>query len=251
MIHSRMGRSNPPRKARSSLRAITRIPSLTPDLHDDYGTTPEVLSPLLTHSRSLPRITMSHSSTPSLNGKDFSPTKADKGSSHRGKHLVRGAQLRRNEACSACRRRRTRCDAAKPHCGACVRHHRHLKRQNEIGGEDEDCGCIYDKAGSVKRSVSGSGAESGGGSKSASRSVSSVEQKTPRPSPIQAIKKRMVRPVRAVSLSMARETSRVNRIDQGSLRPATALAGMQGGWGWGGLSTDRSGTSPHPFICST
>ncbi|BEI93175.1 uncharacterized protein CcaverHIS019_0508030 [Cutaneotrichosporon cavernicola] len=36
--------------------------------------------------------------------------------------------LRRNQACLACRRRKLKCDAVRPHCSTCVRSYRHLLR---------------------------------------------------------------------------------------------------------------------------
>ncbi|OWZ59311.1 hypothetical protein C356_01070 [Cryptococcus neoformans c45] len=36
--------------------------------------------------------------------------------------------LRRNQACLQCRRRKLKCDAARPHCATCVRSYRHLLR---------------------------------------------------------------------------------------------------------------------------
>ncbi|KAL7422208.1 hypothetical protein Q5752_002854 [Cryptotrichosporon argae] len=36
--------------------------------------------------------------------------------------------LKRNQACLACRRRKLKCDAVRPHCGTCVRSHKHTLR---------------------------------------------------------------------------------------------------------------------------
>lgn len=67
------------------------------------------------------------------------------GSSHRGRHLRRGEQLRRNAACVQCRKRRTKCDASKPHCSACVRHHNYLKRtQPDLYPEGQEVQCCYE-----------------------------------------------------------------------------------------------------------
>ena len=36
--------------------------------------------------------------------------------------------LKRNQACKACRKRKLKCDAVKPHCSTCVRSYKHLLR---------------------------------------------------------------------------------------------------------------------------
>lgn len=76
--------------------------------------------------------------------KDILPMQSE-GSSHKGRHLRRGEQLRRNAACSQCRKRRTRCDAARPHCGSCVRHHAYLqKTQPAAYPAESTVMCCYD-----------------------------------------------------------------------------------------------------------
>jgi hypothetical protein len=60
-------------------------------------------------------------------------------------------QLKRNAACLPCRRRRIKCDAAKPHCGSCVRSFQFLQRTNPDQERDErgvQCGYEEDEDGS-------------------------------------------------------------------------------------------------------
>jgi hypothetical protein len=63
--------------------------------------------------------------------------------SHKGRKLNRSAnQLTRNAACLPCRRRRIKCDAAKPHCTSCVRNYHYLKRtqpNDERDGNGVQC----------------------------------------------------------------------------------------------------------------
>ena len=54
-------------------------------------------------------------------------------------------QLKRNAACLPCRRRRIKCDAAKPHCGSCVRSFQFLQRTNPDETRDErGVQCFYE-----------------------------------------------------------------------------------------------------------
>lgn len=54
-------------------------------------------------------------------------------------------QLRRNQACLPCRRRRIKCDAAKPHCSSCVRSHYFLKRtQPDEQRDARGVQCFYE-----------------------------------------------------------------------------------------------------------
>lgn len=50
--------------------------------------------------------------------------------------------LRRNQACIQCRRRKLKCDAARPTCATCVRSHKHLLRTNPRS--DAVLTCEYD-----------------------------------------------------------------------------------------------------------
>lgn len=54
-------------------------------------------------------------------------------------------QLKRNAACIPCRRRRIKCDAAKPHCGSCIRSYQFLQRTNPDEERDRrGVGCFYE-----------------------------------------------------------------------------------------------------------
>lgn len=54
-------------------------------------------------------------------------------------------QLRRNQACLPCRRRRIKCDAAKPYCSSCVRSHQFLKRtQPDEERDSKGVICFYE-----------------------------------------------------------------------------------------------------------
>ena len=54
-------------------------------------------------------------------------------------------QLKRNAACIPCRRRRIKCDAAKPDCGSCVRSFQFLQRTNPDEERDRrGVTCFYE-----------------------------------------------------------------------------------------------------------
>ena len=53
-------------------------------------------------------------------------------------------RLKRNTACQRCNQRKTKCDAVRPTCGACVRHNRHRERSKS--GLGPAIACIYDDA---------------------------------------------------------------------------------------------------------
>jgi hypothetical protein len=54
-------------------------------------------------------------------------------------------QLKRNAACIPCRRRRIKCDAAKPYCGSCVRSFQFLQRTNPDEERDRrGVTCFYE-----------------------------------------------------------------------------------------------------------
>jgi hypothetical protein len=67
--------------------------------------------------------------------------------SHKGRKLNRSAnQLKRNAACLPCRRRRIKCDAAKPHCTSCVRNYHYLKRtQPDDDRDGKGVQCNYEE----------------------------------------------------------------------------------------------------------
>ncbi|BEI84335.1 hypothetical protein CcaverHIS002_0409390 [Cutaneotrichosporon cavernicola] len=54
-------------------------------------------------------------------------------------------QLHRNQACLTCRRRRIKCDAARPHCSSCVRSFRFLARtQPDPERDARGVQCVYE-----------------------------------------------------------------------------------------------------------
>ncbi|ODO02088.1 hypothetical protein L198_02819 [Cryptococcus wingfieldii CBS 7118] len=59
----------------------------------------------------------------------------------KGRKIIRGIQLKRGSACDACRRRRVRCDAGKPHCASCVRSLQYLERIHP--GDPHTIQCHY------------------------------------------------------------------------------------------------------------
>ncbi|ODO08706.1 hypothetical protein L198_00439 [Cryptococcus wingfieldii CBS 7118] len=83
---------------------------------------------------------------------------------HKGRKIVRGEQLKRNSACLSCRKRRIKCDAAKPHCASCVRSQQYLARTQP--NEHHAIQCHYDNEsdgsaddGHSERLSTGTGAE--------------------------------------------------------------------------------------------
>lgn len=55
-------------------------------------------------------------------------------------------QLKRNAACLPCRRRRIKCDAAKPACGSCVRSFQFLARTNpDVERDRAGVQCYYEE----------------------------------------------------------------------------------------------------------
>lgn len=67
------------------------------------------------------------------------------GSSHKGRHLRRGEQLKRNAACQQCRQRRTKCDGTRPQCASCIRHHAYLQKTQPAAYPADSCvACSYD-----------------------------------------------------------------------------------------------------------
>ncbi|WVQ85932.1 hypothetical protein IAT38_008100 [Cryptococcus sp. DSM 104549] len=56
-----------------------------------------------------------------------------------------GPQLKRNAACLPCRRRRIKCDAAKPYCSSCLRSYHFLRRtQPDLERDRKGIQCCYD-----------------------------------------------------------------------------------------------------------
>lgn len=93
--------------------------------------------------------------------------------SHKGRKLNRTLpQLKRNAACTTCKRRRVRCDSAKPHCASCVKHFAFLARtQPDPERDRRGVQCIYedDEDGDSEDAPTGPAAStSGGGSRSSS-----------------------------------------------------------------------------------
>ncbi|RXK41931.1 hypothetical protein M231_00652 [Tremella mesenterica] len=78
---------------------------------------------------------------------DASTSRDPSSSSHRQRKLNRTLpQLKRNAACIPCRRRRIKCDAAKPHCSSCLRNFRFLSRTQPDKERDEaGVQCYYDE----------------------------------------------------------------------------------------------------------
>lgn len=66
--------------------------------------------------------------------------------SHKGRKLNRTLpQLKRNAACTTCKRRRVRCDSAKPHCASCVKHFAFLARtQPDPERDSRGVQCVYE-----------------------------------------------------------------------------------------------------------
>lgn len=68
-------------------------------------------------------------------------------------------QLHRNQACLPCRRRRIKCDAAKPHCSSCIRSFRFLARtQPDPEREARGVQCVYEES-TDNEPVGGGGVE--------------------------------------------------------------------------------------------
>ena len=60
-------------------------------------------------------------------------------------------QLNRNQACLPCRRRRIKCDAARPHCSSCIRSYRFLARTQPNPERDaKGVQCVYEDSGDLE-----------------------------------------------------------------------------------------------------
>lgn len=71
-------------------------------------------------------------------------------------------QLHRNQACLTCRRRRIKCDAARPYCSSCVRSFRFLARTKPDPERDaRGVQCVYDYDSDPSEDGGGGGAATG------------------------------------------------------------------------------------------
>ncbi|WVQ70792.1 hypothetical protein IAR50_000314 [Cryptococcus sp. DSM 104548] len=62
----------------------------------------------------------------------------------KGRKIIRGIQLKRGSACEVCRKRRIKCDGAKPHCSSCVRSLQYLERTHPGDRHTMQCHYAYD-----------------------------------------------------------------------------------------------------------
>ncbi|ODN84683.1 hypothetical protein L202_00579 [Cryptococcus amylolentus CBS 6039] len=171
--------------------------------------------------------------------------------------------LRRNQACRQCRRRKLKCDAARPHCATCIRSYRHLlktsPRSNPILCCDYDDGAPaqsteHDTNKSLNQSTGQAapttsfdnnaddeGTQGNGGSKK-KRKASGEGKRKKKEDEFQEEKDRLNKKIQELQSQLSKKSN-------GTQQPPTPPASR----GWSGSSSlfanqDQSAPSPNTFL---